>query len=119
MGYFLIYERMIDSIIYARNKFLKPNGLMLPSKANMYMAPQCAMNKYTDKFNFWEDCYGFKIPVKKEINMKVADVNKAYREDLLTKKACLFKSFDMNTVEINDLDFTSKYELKIDKISSY
>jgi len=35
MGYFLIYERMIDSIIKARDWFLKEDGLMMPDKAVM------------------------------------------------------------------------------------
>lgn len=28
MGYFLIYESMLDSVIYARDKWLKPDGLV-------------------------------------------------------------------------------------------
>ena len=40
MGYFLLRESMLDSVIVARNKFLKPKtGLMLPSHATMYLAP--------------------------------------------------------------------------------
>jgi len=33
MGYFLLYESMLDSVIYARDKYLKPGGLMLPERA--------------------------------------------------------------------------------------
>lgn len=40
MGYFLLRESMLDSLIRARDKFLKPKtGLMLPSHATMYIAP--------------------------------------------------------------------------------
>ena len=28
MGYFLLYESMFDSIVYARNKFMKPDGMV-------------------------------------------------------------------------------------------
>lgn len=39
MGYFLIYESMLDSIIYARDKWLEPeNGLIFPDKFSLYMA---------------------------------------------------------------------------------
>lgn len=37
MGYFLLFEGMLDSLIYARDRFLKPNGLILPDKCNMYI----------------------------------------------------------------------------------
>jgi len=40
MGYFLLRESMLDSLIRARDKFLKPKqGLMLPSHSTMYIAP--------------------------------------------------------------------------------
>jgi hypothetical protein len=35
MGYFLLYESMLESIITARDKWLKPNGLILPDKLNL------------------------------------------------------------------------------------
>jgi protein arginine N-methyltransferase 1 len=40
MGYFLLRESMLDSLIHARDKFLKPKtGLMLPSHTTMFLAP--------------------------------------------------------------------------------
>lgn len=40
MGYFLLRESMLDSLIRARDKFMKPKtGLMLPSHTAMYFAP--------------------------------------------------------------------------------
>ena len=40
MGYFLLRESMLDSLIRARDKFLKPaTGLMFPSHCTMYIAP--------------------------------------------------------------------------------
>lgn len=39
MGFYLLHEGMLDSVIFARDKFLKPNGLMLPESAALYCAP--------------------------------------------------------------------------------
>ncbi len=36
MGYMLLRESMLDSVIRARNKWLKPDGAMFPSHATMY-----------------------------------------------------------------------------------
>ena len=38
MGYFLLYESMLDSVLYARDRYLVPNGLMFPDEATRYMA---------------------------------------------------------------------------------
>lgn len=39
MGYFLIRESMFDSVINARDRWLKPTGIMYPSHARMWLAP--------------------------------------------------------------------------------
>lgn len=39
MGYFLLRESMLDSVLVARDRFLKPDGALYPSHARLYMAP--------------------------------------------------------------------------------
>ncbi|MEW5299181.1 MAG: hypothetical protein WDW36_002221 [Sanguina aurantia] len=39
MGYFLLRESMLDSVLVARDRFLKPGGALYPSHANMYLVP--------------------------------------------------------------------------------
>ena len=38
MGYFLLYESMLDCVLFARDKWLKKGGMMFPNKATMYIA---------------------------------------------------------------------------------
>lgn len=38
MGYFLLYESMLDSVLWARDKYLSPGGKMLPDRAELYIA---------------------------------------------------------------------------------
>ena len=38
MGYFLLYESMLDTVLYARDKYLVKNGLIFPDKATIFMA---------------------------------------------------------------------------------
>merc|ERR1711991_530101 len=67
MGYFLIYESMLDTVIYARDKWLKEDGLMFPDVASMHI---CAIEDgdYKDeKINFWENVYGFDMSCIKDI----------------------------------------------------
>lgn len=38
MGYFLLYESMLDTVLYARDKYLVKDGLIFPDKATIYVA---------------------------------------------------------------------------------
>jgi protein arginine N-methyltransferase 1 len=38
MGYFLLYESMLDTVLVARDKYLAPGGMIFPDKATMYIA---------------------------------------------------------------------------------
>uniref|UniRef100_A0A3B3XUJ9 Uncharacterized protein n=1 Tax=Poecilia mexicana TaxID=48701 RepID=A0A3B3XUJ9_9TELE len=37
MGYCLFYESMLNTVIYARDKWLKPDGLIFPDRATLYV----------------------------------------------------------------------------------
>ena len=38
MGYFLLYESMLDTVLYARDQYLEKDGLIFPDKATLFMA---------------------------------------------------------------------------------
>jgi protein arginine N-methyltransferase 1 len=38
MGYFLLYESMLDTVLEARDRYLKPGGLLFPDHATLYLA---------------------------------------------------------------------------------
>lgn len=59
MGYCLLYEAMLDSVIWARDKYLRPEGLMVPSHMNMWIAPMSDPEYVMDHISFWRDIYGF------------------------------------------------------------
>ncbi|KAK7260218.1 hypothetical protein RIF29_26078 [Crotalaria pallida] len=63
MGYMLLYENMLGSVIIVRDRWLKPGGLMIPSDATcapleLYMAPITNINKYNETTEFWRNVYG-------------------------------------------------------------
>lgn len=60
MGYFLLYESMLNTVLYARDKWLKPDdGIVFPDKAVMYLcAVEDEQMKY-ERIEFWENVYGF------------------------------------------------------------
>ncbi|XP_029474619.1 protein arginine N-methyltransferase 6 [Rhinatrema bivittatum] len=60
MGYALMYESMLSSVLAARDRWLKPGGLILPSCAELFIAP--ISDPATDwRLDFWgqvKDQYG-------------------------------------------------------------
>ena len=57
MGYFLLYECMLPSVLTARDRFLKPDGLVLPSTAEIHIAA-FSDGAWDSKVEFWRDVYG-------------------------------------------------------------
>jgi protein arginine N-methyltransferase 3 len=58
MGYCLLYESMLSSVIYARDHWLKPGGAILLDTAEMYVA---GFGKGGTSLSFWENVYGFNM----------------------------------------------------------
>lgn len=58
MGYFLLFESMLDTVLFARDKWLKPGGLLFPDRAIMYLAGLEDSQFRDDKVGFWKNVYG-------------------------------------------------------------
>lgn len=55
MGYFLLYESMLDTVIWARDKWLVEGGIMMPDTATLSV---CAIEdgQYRhEKIDFWDN----------------------------------------------------------------
>lgn len=66
LGTMLFNERMLESYVIARDKFLKPGGKMYPSEAYLCVAPFYDEKLFTEqlnKTNFWNNTsfYGFDL----------------------------------------------------------
>ncbi|KAJ3026273.1 UNVERIFIED_CONTAM: Histone-arginine methyltransferase carm1 [Siphonaria sp. JEL0065] len=72
IGVLLLHERMVESFIYARDAFLKPNGIMMPSTGTIFLSPFSDAGLWTQtmaKVRFWEqtDFYGVDFsPLRKD-----------------------------------------------------
>lgn len=63
MGYALVYESMLDSVLAARDRFLRPGGVLAPSHARMMLALCDAADVHKERVAFWDDVYGFDMRV--------------------------------------------------------
>jgi len=64
MGYYLLYESMLDCVLWARDKYLKKGtGKMLPDRAQLFVAAIEDSNYKAEKKEFWENVYGVDMSV--------------------------------------------------------
>ncbi len=61
MGYFLLYESMLDTVLLARDKYLKPDGLIFPDVATMYVAAIEDSEYKEEKINCMCSLFGSRI----------------------------------------------------------
>lgn len=59
MGYFLFYESMLDTVLYARDKWLREGGIILPDRASLSLVAVEDGDYKAEKINFWDNVYGF------------------------------------------------------------
>jgi protein arginine N-methyltransferase 1 len=53
MGYFLLFEDQVESVIFARDKYLSKNGKVFPDRAVLFVAA-VEDEEYRDKkLQFW------------------------------------------------------------------
>ena len=53
MGYFLLYEGMLDSVLAVRDRWLRPGGAMFPSTASLHLALLSHPELYEARIEFW------------------------------------------------------------------
>ena len=62
MGFHLLHEDMLSSVLRARDAWLKPHGLMLPCVARVYAAPVSMDAWAASQFSLWSEPYdGFDL----------------------------------------------------------
>ncbi|RID63897.1 hypothetical protein BRARA_E02860 [Brassica rapa] len=112
MGYCLLYESMLTSVLYARDRWLKPGGAILPDTATMFVA---GFGKGATSLPFWEDVYGFDMSsIGKEIledTARIPIVDVVEERDLVTQPT-LLQSFDLATMKPDEVDFTATATLE-------
>ncbi|KAK9691465.1 hypothetical protein RND81_09G198500 [Saponaria officinalis] len=115
MGYMLFYESMLGSVIAARDRWLKPGGLILPSHATLYLAPVTNPDRYNHSIDFWRNVYGIDmsamVPLAKQCAFEEPSVEIISAENVLTWPHVV-KHVDCYTVTAAELETVeSKFKL--------
>ncbi|KAJ1835586.1 hypothetical protein LPJ63_000996 [Coemansia sp. RSA 2711] len=113
MGYFLLFEAMLDSVLVARDRFLAPGGLLAPSASYIYLTAINDDEYMKDRANYWDDVYGFKMSAMKDTRpAKEADVDVIPSSAVMATRA-LIAEIDHGTTTPAALDFSSSFVVQV------
>jgi len=110
MGYCLFYESMLNTVLYARDKWLAPGGMIFPDRATLYV---CAIEdrQYKDeKINWWDQVYGFDMSSVRKVAISEPLVDVVDPKQVVTN-SCLLKEIDLATVKVEDCTFSAPFQL--------
>jgi len=112
MGYCLFYESMLNTVLYARDKWLAPGGMIFPDRATLYVTAIEDRQYKDEKINWWDQVYGFDMSCirKTAVSEPLVDVVDPKQ---VVSNSCLVKEVDMYTVKIEDLSFSAPFHLQM------
>lgn len=111
MGYCLFYESMLETVLYARDKWLnKDTGILFPDKATLNMMAIEDRQYKEERIDWWNNVYGFDMSCIKEVAIKEPLVDVVEPEQIVTNSITLIE-VDLYTVKPEDLNFQTEFSL--------
>ncbi|KAH6564614.1 hypothetical protein BASA60_010262 [Batrachochytrium salamandrivorans] len=104
MGYCLLYESMLNTVLHARDLYLSPGGLIFPDKATMYVAAIEDADYKEQKIGFWDNVYGFDLSHIKTIAINEPLVD-TVDEKSVVSNSCAVREIDLYKVTAEELTF--------------
>jgi protein arginine N-methyltransferase 1 len=107
IGTFLVHESMLDSVIFARDKWLAPGGLLLPDRATLYLA---GAEDQAEQTTSWDSFYGLDFSALGSAYRQVAAQQCLFRNSLATQHAVLLE-LDLYTASVSEQEFSVPFQL--------
>jgi len=111
MGYCLFYESMLDTVLYARDKYLVKDGMLFPDRATLFITAIEDQQYKDSKINWWDDVYGFDMSCIRDVAVNEPLVDVVDAKQVVTN-GCLLKEVDLATVTKEDLAFSAPFSLR-------
>jgi len=110
MGYFLLFENMLNTVLYARDKWLTDDGVVLPDRASLHLTAIEDAEYKEDKIEFWNNVYGFDMSCIKKQAMMEPLVDTVDANQIVTN-CRLLKTMDISKMTPGDASFTVPFKL--------
>eukprot|EP00898_Chlorokybus_atmophyticus_P001905 jgi/Chlat1/2715/Chrsp180S02865 len=110
MGYFLFYESMLNTVLFARDKWLVPGGMLFPDRATLHMVAIEDGDYKHEKIDFWDNVYGFDMRAIKKTAMIEPLVDVVDADQIVTASSPI-KSIDLDTMSEADASFKVPFSI--------
>ncbi|XP_067635154.1 protein arginine N-methyltransferase 1-B-like [Eurosta solidaginis] len=117
LGYSMLFQATCDLVIYARDKWLKKDGIILPDVAKLFMAAVEDNRNKNERVEWWNDVYGMNMRCVREFALSEPSFQLVQPRQLLSTQFGV-KYLNMYTATKKDLNFRCKYMLEM-KRSGY
>lgn len=106
MGYFLVFEGMLDSVIFCRDHLLQTNGLLLPNRCTLSIAGCCDPHFHNYYFKSWDNVYDCKMTCIKN-QAKILPIIETVDPKLISTNVITIKEFDINKCTMEEAQTVS------------
>lgn len=110
--YCLFYESMLDTVLFARDKWLKKDGMLFPDRGTLFITAIEDRQYKDEKINWWDDVYGFDMSCIRKVAITEPLVDVVDPKQVASN-SCLIKEVDLYTVQKMDLEFIAPFNLVI------
>ena len=118
MAIFLVQEGMLESVLYARDKWLdRESGSIFPCKGSIYLQPADMHEDRARELSFWNNVHGFRFGVLRERAAKAQTAGphrKTVREDQIVAPPVLVAELDLNLMDVSSLEEIRKENVRFD-----
>ena len=113
MGSCLFHNSMLDTVIYARDKWLASSGLMFPDLCTLYICGVQNTLSKTEKLNYWDNVYGYKMSCIKRSIIREPVLTTDVTSGAVVTTSCLIKEVDIQTCRKQELNICSPFHLEV------
>ncbi|XP_028847263.1 protein arginine N-methyltransferase 2 isoform X2 [Denticeps clupeoides] len=124
MGNCLLFEYMLESVLRARDRWLREGGMMWPSAASLTLVPCQAFADYSEKVGFWEKPYGLDFTCLQQLAQREF-FSKPKFSHLLQPEDCLAAPedvvrLDMHTLQVSDLErLKGEFSFRVEQTGTF
>lgn len=114
MGYFLLFEGMLDSVIYARDNYLREGGHILPNRCSISIVGYGNETQYENVVEYFKNVYGFNMSCMVKDVLSEGHIDGCEEKFVLTKPNEIL-SLDLMTCDLGYTKFSYDFNLEVTK----
>jgi len=115
VGHGLFSKNRLASLIFARNKWLAPNGLVFPDRVRLFIGGAEGALWREERYGFWNQVHGMDMRNLGETSRREPVMEGLLEETVVTTPSLLLE-LDMHTCELVDLQISSIFHLKVKRV---